>query len=149
MKTIKYLLLVLLCYCTAQVYSQNKASWVPDSIASQIPVIQNQAREWKQKIYENPKDEKAWMSYARTIQTLKSLTPGDDIEKEINEMMDKMKKEIPNTATYALIQNMILPFGKNDMTFDEIIDKWPDAVMHYPVYMGLSFSNKDLSLIHI
>ena len=31
-------------------------------------------------------------------------------------MMDKMKKEIPNTATYALIQNMILPFGKNDMT---------------------------------
>ena len=29
------------------------------------------------------------------------------------------------------------------MTFDEIIDKWPDAVMHYPVYMGLSFSNKD------
>lgn len=26
------------------------------------------------------------MSYARTIQTLKSLTPGDDIEKEINEM---------------------------------------------------------------
>ena len=38
MKTIKYLLLVLLCYCTAQVYSQNKASWVPDSIASQIPV---------------------------------------------------------------------------------------------------------------
>lgn len=42
MKTIKYLLLVLLCYCTAQVYSQNKASWVPDSIASQIPVIQNQ-----------------------------------------------------------------------------------------------------------
>ena len=37
----------------------------------------------------------------------KSLTPGDDIEKEINEMMDKMKKEIPNTATYALIQNMI------------------------------------------
>lgn len=44
MKTIKYLLLVLLCYCTAQVYSQNKASWVPDSIASQIPVIQNQAR---------------------------------------------------------------------------------------------------------
>lgn len=62
MKTIKYLLLVLLCYCTAQVYSQNKASWVPDSIASQIPVIQNQAREWKQKIYENPKDEKAWCS---------------------------------------------------------------------------------------
>ena len=30
-------------------------------------------------------------------------------------MMDKMKKEIPNTATYALIQNMILPFGKNDI----------------------------------
>lgn len=58
MKTIKYFLLVLLCYCTAQVYSQNKASWVPDSIASRIPVIQNQAREWKQKIYENPKDEK-------------------------------------------------------------------------------------------
>ena len=97
----------------------------------------------KQKIYENPKDEKAWMSYTRTIQTLKALTPGDGIEKEINEMMDKMKKEIPNTATYALIQNMILPFGKNDMTFDEIMDKWPDAVMHYPVYMGLSFSNKD------
>ena len=92
---------------------------------------------------ENPKDEKAWMSYTRTIQTLKALTPGDGIEKEINEMMDKMKKEIPNTATYALIQNMILPFGKNDMTFDEIMDKWPDAVMHYPVYMGLSFSNKD------
>ena len=74
MKTIKYLLLVLLCYCTAQVYSQNKASWVPDSIASQIPVIQNQAREWKQKIYENPKDEKAWMSYARTIQNEKRDT---------------------------------------------------------------------------
>ena len=50
MKNIKLLLLVLLCYCTAQVYSQNKASWVPDSIASQISVIQNQAREWKQKI---------------------------------------------------------------------------------------------------
>ena len=112
MKNIKFLLLVLLCYCTAQVYSQNKASWVPDSIASQISVIQNQAREWKQKIYENPKDEKAWMSYTRTIQTLKALTPGDGIEKEINEMMDKMKKEIPNTATYALIQNMILPFEK-------------------------------------
>ena len=72
------------------------------------------------------------------------LLPAMISEKEINEIMDnKMKKEIPNTATYALIQNMILPFGKNDMTFDEIIDKWPDAVMHYPVYMGLSFSNKD------
>lgn len=47
------------------------------------------------------------MRYVRTIQTLKSLTPGDSIEKEINEMMVKVKKYIPNTATYALIQNMI------------------------------------------
>ncbi|UVV58025.1 hypothetical protein NXY28_17130 [Bacteroides thetaiotaomicron] len=85
--------LIVLLYSTGLFSKQGKL--VPDSIASQIPVIQNQAREWKQKIYENPKDEKAWMSYARTIQTLKSLTPGDDIEKEINEMMDKMKKRYP------------------------------------------------------
>ena len=143
MKAIKYLLLIMLCFYGEQIYSQKKAVWVPDSIASQISVIQNQAREWKQHTDENPKDEKAWMRYVRTIQTLKSLTPGDDIEKEINEMMDKMKKEIPNTATYALIQNMILPFGKNDMTFDEIMDKWPDAVMHNPTYMALSFHNKN------
>lgn len=85
--------LIVLLYSTGLFSKQGKLG--PDSIASQIPVIQNQAREWKQKIYENPKDEKAWMSYARTIQTLKSLTPGDDIEKEINEMMDKMKKRYP------------------------------------------------------
>ena len=110
MKAIKYLLLIMLCFYGEQIYSQKKAVWVPDSIASQISVIQNQAREWKQHTDENPKDEKAWMRYVRTIQTLKSLTPGDSIEKEINEMMVKVKKYIPNTATYALIQNMILPF---------------------------------------
>lgn len=74
MKNIKFLLLVLLCYCTAQVYSQNKASWVPDSIASQISVIQNQAREWKQKIYENPKDEKAWICLIVRIYPKKYFT---------------------------------------------------------------------------
>lgn len=99
---------------------------MPDSIASQISVIQNQAREWKQHTDENPKDEKAWMRYVRTIQTLKSLTPGDSIEKEINEMMVKVKKYIPNTATYALIQNMILPFSKSDMSFDE---SWISGLM--------------------
>ena len=57
--------------------------------------------------------------------------------------MVKVKKYIPNTATYALIQNMILPFSKSDMSFDEIMDKWPDAVMHYPTYMALSFHNKN------
>ena len=48
MKAIKYLLLIMLCFYGEQIYSQKKAVWVPDSIASQISVIQNQAREWKQ-----------------------------------------------------------------------------------------------------
>ena len=38
----------MLCFYGEQIYSQKKAVWVPDSIASQISVIQNQAREWKQ-----------------------------------------------------------------------------------------------------
>ena len=43
MKAIKYLLLIMLCFYGEQIYSQKKAVWVPDSIASQISVIQNQA----------------------------------------------------------------------------------------------------------
>ena len=41
------------------------------------------------------------------------------------------------------IISLILPFSKSDMSFDEIMDKWPDAVMHYPTYMALSFHNKN------
>lgn len=54
MKTIKYLLLVLLCYCTAQVYSQNKAVLGPGLYCISDSCDLESGPEWKQRSYENP-----------------------------------------------------------------------------------------------
>lgn len=51
-------------------------------------------------------------------------------------MLEGMKQNIPNTATYAITRNSNIKPGEKRMSFDEIIEKWPDAVLHYPNLCG-------------
>ena len=53
-------------------------------------------------------------------------------------MMAEMKQSIPNTATYEVMRNMNIKPGEKRMPIEEIIDKWPDAILHYPTYMSMS-----------
>lgn len=142
-RTIRLLLLVVCCYVSAQVYSQKTTFQWSDSIMAQVPSFRKQADEWKQKTEKNPTDEEAWFRYDHTLSMLRTFTPGKAIEKEISDMLEAIKKHIPNTATYALIRNSTLPFREQDMSFKDIIDKWPDAVLHYPTYLAVSLEDKE------
>lgn len=147
MKTIKYLLFILFCSCATLLYSQVESTYYDAELSSDsIEMVANSLREqvdqWKQKVKENPKDEKAWMQYAGKLQSLKgislllsmkpsvTLTVGADIQKEFDEMMAEMKQSIPNTATYEVMRNMNIKPGEKRMPIEEIIDKWPDATFH-------------------
>lgn len=147
MKAINYwLLIVLLSCCAVQAYPQKTTDAPADPMATQIIIFQNQAKEWKKKVDKNFADEKAWFRYAQTLQTLKALTAiqsKEGVQKEINAMLEGMKRHIPNTATYALVRNMNAEPGQRDMTLEEIMDKWPDAVLHYPTYLGVSLKNEE------
>ena len=155
MKTIKYLLFILFCSCATLLYSQVESTYYDAELSSDsIEMVANSLREqidqWKQKVKENPKDEKAWMQYAGKLQSLKgislllsmkpsaTLAVGADIQKEFDEMMAEMKQSIPNTATYEVMRNMNIKPGEKRMPIEEIIDKWPDAILHYPTYMSMS-----------
>ena len=64
MKTIKYLLIILFCSCATLLYSQVESTYYDDELSSDsIEMVANSLREqidqWKQKVKENPKDEKA------------------------------------------------------------------------------------------
>ena len=99
-------------------------------------------------------EEKAWMQYAGKLQSLKgislllsmkpsaTLAVGADIQKEFDEMMAEMKQSIPNTATYEVMRNMNIKPGEKRMPIEEIIDKWPDAILHYPTYMSMSLRDE-------
>lgn len=159
MKTIKYLLIILFCSCATLSYSQVESTYYdaelsPDTIETVVNSLREQVDQFKQKVKENPKDEKAWMQYAGRLQTLKgislllpvkpSVTPtvGANIQKEFDEMMAEMKQSIPNTATYEVMRNMNIKPGEKRMPFEEIIDKWPDAILHYPTYMAVSLRDE-------
>ena len=159
MKTIKYLLFILFCSCATLLYSQVESTYYDAELSSDsIEMVANSLREqidqWKQKVKENPKDEKAWMQYAGKLQSLKgislllsmkpsaTLAVGADIQKEFDEMMAEMKQSIPNTATYEVMRNMNIKPGEKRMPIEEIIDKWPDAILHYPTYMSMSLRDE-------
>ena len=159
MKTIKYLLIILFCSCATLLYSQVESTYYDAELSSDsIEMVANSLREqidqWKQKVKENPKDEKAWMQYAGKLQSLKgislllsmkpsaTLAVGADIQKEFDEMMAEMKQSIPNTATYEVMRNMNIKPGEKRMPIEEIIDKWPDAILHYPTYMSMSLRDE-------
>ena len=66
MKTIKYLLIILFCSCATLLYSQVESTYYDAELSSDsIEMVANSLREqidqWKQKVKENPKDEKALM----------------------------------------------------------------------------------------
>lgn len=63
MKTIKYLLIILFCSCATLLYSQVESTYYDAELSSDsIEMVANSLREqidqWKQKVKENPKDEK-------------------------------------------------------------------------------------------
>lgn len=156
MKVIKYLFVILFCFCATLSYSQvesafNASTLSPDSILVAKKFWLDQLDQFKQKVKENPKDEKAWMKYSSGLQTLKGISllenmkttegipaPSEEIQKEIDKMLEAMKQNIPNTATYAILRNMYLKPDEKRISFDEIMDKWPDAVLHYPTYMTVA-----------
>ena len=160
MKTIKYLLFILFCYYTTLSYSQvesvlNDNILSPDSIAKAVKSMCDKLEQAKQKVKENPKDERAWLEYSGVLQILKGAslmqsmtpskkypTPDPNIQKEMDEMLEGMKQNIPNTATYAITRNSNIKPGEKRMSFDEIIEKWPDAVLHYPTYVAVSLRNE-------
>lgn len=79
MKTIKYLLIILFCSCATLLYSQVESTYYDAELSSDsIEMVANSLREqidqWKQKVKENPKDEKAWMQYAGKLQSLKGIS---------------------------------------------------------------------------
>lgn len=74
--------------------------------------------------------------------SVKYLAPDSDIQKEMDEMLEGMKQNIPNTATYAITRNSNIKPGEQRMSFDEIIEKWPDAVLHYPTYVAVSLRDE-------
>ncbi|GCB33240.1 hypothetical protein KGMB02408_02480 [Bacteroides faecalis] len=160
MKTIKYLLFILFCCYTTLSYSQvesvlNDNILSPDSIAKAVKSMCDKLEQAKQKVKENPKDERAWLEYSGVLQILKGAslmqsmtpskkypTPDPNIQKEMDEMLEGMKQNIPNTATYAITRNSNIKPGEKRMSFDEIIEKWPDAVLHYPTYVAVSLRNE-------
>ncbi|MDD3036478.1 hypothetical protein [Bacteroides sp.] len=161
MKTIKYLLFILFCCCGTLSYSQvtsacNNSILSPDSIVSMIRATRDLVDQYKQKVKENPKDERAWIQYSGGLQILKGAsllqsmkpsvkypTPSIDIQKEVDEMLEGMKQNIPNTATYEITRNSYMKPGEKRMPLNEIMKKWPDAVLHYPTYFAASLSNKE------
>ena len=160
MKTIKYLLFILFCCYTTLSYSQvesalNDNILSPDSIAKVVKSMRDKLDQAKQKVKDNPKDERAWLEYSGVLQILKSVSlmqsmkpsvkypaPDSDIQKEMDEMLEGMKQNIPNTATYAITRNSNIKPGEQRMSFDEIIEKWPDAVLHYPTYVAVSLRDE-------
>ena len=79
MKTIKYLLFILFCSCATLLYSQVESTYYDAELSSDsIEMVANSLREqidqWKQKVKENPKDEKAWMQYAGKLHSLKGIS---------------------------------------------------------------------------
>lgn len=93
----------------------------------------------KQTVKENPKDERAWDEYANTLSVMKGDgTASDSLFKiEYPIMLEGMKKHIPHTATYELAKNDD-PNEKNGLSYDEIIDKYPDSFLHYSTYITVS-----------
>lgn len=159
MKTIKYGLLILFCCCATLSYSQVTSAFresmlSPDSIAWALQTLRDRVTQFKQAVKEHPEDERAWMQYAGGLQALKGVallqsmkptaepTSGVDVQKEYDEMLEGMKRNIPNTATYAIIRNGNLKPGEKSMRFDDIMDKWPDAVIHYSTYLAVSLQDE-------
>lgn len=140
MNKLKYLLLIVLCCCT-QVYSQ-EVTHQQDSIM-QMQSLRNQTNELKQKVKENPQDETAWYNYTLSLQVFQILTPTEEIKKEYSEMLKGMKQYIPDTATYALVRNMNAKPRERDMSMNEIMNKWPDAILYYPQYLAVASGSGD------
>ena len=72
MKTIKYLLFILFCCYTTLSYSQvesvlNDNILSPDSIAKAVKSMCDKLEQAKQKVKENPKDERAWLEYSGVL----------------------------------------------------------------------------------
>ena len=40
------------------------------------------------------------------------------------------------------MRNMNIKPGEKRMPIEEIIDKWPDAILHYPTYMSMSLRDE-------
>ena len=144
MKAIKLFLLILFCCCSIQViYSQGKPEWLPDSLATQIPLFRKRVDEWKMQTVKDPTNEKAWLRYSQLVGILRSLSPGEAVEKEFGEMLSKVKQNIPNTATCAMIQYMCGNREQREMTVKDIMKKWPDAFLFYPMYMSEVLMDSD------
>lgn len=159
MKTIKYGLLILFCCCATLSYSQVTSTFresmlSPDTIALALQALRDRVTQFKQAVKEHPEDERAWMQYSGGLQALKGAallqsmkptaepTSGVGIQKEFDEMLEGMKRNIPNTATYAITRNGNLKPGEKRISFKDIIDKWPDAVLHYPTYLAVSLKDE-------
>lgn len=111
----------------------------------------------KQKVKENPKDEKAWNEYAQNLkgllyhlsssfldkQWIADSVSTLNLEEEYREMLTQMERYIPNTATYAFARQDIYDKWGESMSTEEIMDKWPDAILHYPAYVREARANKD------
>lgn len=152
MKIVKYYIWVLcLCFCGVQVSAQEQEKDTlrqsrelsNDEIREMYRSYRAQADRWKQEVEHNPKDEVAWAGYGNTFWRFYSFFSMWSTEKEKtaderekNNMFKKVEQYIPNTATQAVLQNIFLtPNESKQETAKEIMDKWPDAVLHYPYYL--------------
>ena len=133
---------------TDAVQAQTKRE-VPQKVETPIKETQNaewyktQERLWKAEIDKNPKNEEAWANYYRAVRYRSWCESMPDIDKQLDAIVEKMEKAIPDTYTYYVIR-----FYNNNNPYDnpgmaKAIKMRPDAVDDYPTFVSYLMQTGD------
>ena len=133
---------------TDAVQAQTKRE-VPQKVETPIKVTQNaewyktQERLWKAEIDKNPKNEEAWANYYGAVRYRSWCESMPDIDKQLDAIVEKMEKAIPDTYTYYVIR-----FYNNNNPYDnpgmaKAIKMRPDAVDDYPTFVSYLMQTGD------
>ncbi len=141
MKNIKYYCLLLafgLCWTGGEVWAQNQLSEEMQPELKELYISHKQKADfWKQKLQENPKDERAWINYATNANQAAIFSGRQpEEEKDKKKMYSRAESAIANTATCAVIKNILFPSeSSSPAEVIKIMEKWPNETLHYPYYM--------------
>lgn len=140
MKKIKYCLLLAfgLCWIGGEVWAQSQLSEEMQPELKELYISHKQKADfWKQKLQENPKDERAWINYATNANQAAIFSGRQpEEEKDKKKMYSRAESAIANTATCAVIKNILFPSeSSSPAEVIKIMEKWPNETLHYPYYM--------------
>ena len=122
---------------------------VPQKVETPIKVTQNaewyktQERLWKAEIDKNSKNEEAWANYYKAVRYRSWCESMPDINEQLDAIVEKMGKAIPDTYTYYVIR-----FYNNNNPYDnpgmaKAIKMRPDAVDDYPTFVSYLMQTGD------